>query len=266
MKIQHEQHNKIMVFRPAFKSSLNRIYFHWHENMEFLYILNDSLKILIDSVTYEVKKGDLIFIGEHCVHCFLGSATMYLGQFSVSLLLGGHQSLKPVKPHITAEEIAEDPIFEERFFHLLELMKTFGSITADEKNPFAQSIFSAFYFALVEKFPQTEQNESFKKERKDFYRIIEHINENFTNNITVTSIAKSLYMDRGKLSRIFSKYSSMSVNDYLNNLRINKANELLKDGCSVTQAALESGFQSVRTFNNTYKNLTGTTPSQHNKK
>ena len=68
-------------------------------------------------------------------------------------------------------------------------------------------------------------------------------------------------MDRGKLSKIFSKYSSMSVNNYLNNLRINKANELLKDGCSVTQAAFESGFQSVRTFNNTYKNLTGTTPS-----
>ncbi len=267
MEIQHEQHNKIMFFRPDFRSSDKSTYFHWHENIEFLYILSDSFKILIDSVTYEAKKGDLIFIGEHCIHCFLGSATMCLGQFSVSLLLGGNQTLKPVKPHITAEEISQNPVFEHQLMHILEIMKTFGSITVNEKKPFAQSIFSAFYFALVENFPQTEQTDnSLKNERKAFYRIVEFINEHFMNNITVTSIAKSLYMDRGKLTKIFSKYSSMSVNDYINNLRISKANELLENGYPVTQAALESGFQSVRTFNNVYKNITGTTPSQHNKK
>ena len=255
-----------MVFWPEFKSSEKSTYFHWHENIEFIYVLSDSFKILIDSTTYEAKKGDLIFIGEHCVHLFLSSGTMYLGQFSVSLLLGGHQSLKPVKPHITAEEIANDPVLANRLNHLFELMKTTNIVEKNDKNIFAQNIFSAFYFAVAEKFPQEEQKSSSKKERKDFYGIVNFINEHFSENITVTNIAKSLYMDRGKLSKLFTKYSAMSVSDYINNLRITKAKELLENGYSVTQAALESGFQSVRTFNNIYKNITGTTPSQRKQK
>jgi transcriptional regulator GlxA family with amidase domain len=58
----------------------------------------------------------------------------------------------------------------------------------------------------------------------------------------------------------------MSLNEYIYSLRIKKANYLMKQGCSITEAALCSGFQSVRTFNNTYKKITGIVPSEYRKK
>lgn len=269
MKIHHELNNLLMVFKPDCVYNNRVEYFHWHENVEFLYILSDGFKILIDGVMHEPKKGDLIFIGEYSVHCFIcgdKSINMGLGQFSLSLLLDGCTELKPVKNHITKEEIAKDPVFEKQLMHLLELMKSVGSVNKDDKNLFAKGIFSTFYYALMEKFPEIKQSDAFKKERKDFYKIISFINENITDDITTGTISKSLYIDRGKLSRIFSKYSGMSINDYVNKLRISKANELLENGCSVTEAAFESGFQSVRTFNHVYKNLMGITPSQYTNK
>ena len=270
VKILHELNDVLMIFNPEFECHPDKVgFFHWHENAEFLYILEDGFKILIDGVMHEPKKGDIIFIGEYSVHCFICEKFMHmaLGQFALPLLLDGYTDIKPIKTHITAEEIAEDAVFSERIMHLLEVMKTMSMVNKNDKNPFAKSVFSAFYYALMEKFPETKSSENSNKERKEFYKIIEFINDNITSDITTMSISKSLYIDRGKLSKIFSKYSGMPLNDYINKLRVSKANELFEKGSSVTEAALESGFQSVRTFNNVYKELMGITPSQYiNKK
>lgn len=45
----------------------------------------------------------------------------------------------------------------------------------------------------------------------------------------------------------------MTVNEYVNRLGIKQANILLANGESITNAALYNGFESIRTFNNSYK-------------
>lgn len=270
MKIHHEMHDLAMFFKPEFKYDIATVgHFHWHENAEFLYIMSDGFKILVDGVLYETKTGDLIFIKEYSVHSFIcesADVKMSLGQFSPSLLLDGCADIKPIKAHIKAEEISRDTEMEEQLKHLLALLKSVGNIRKTETKLFAKAVFAAFYFKLMENFPESEPNGKLKKERKEFYSIIEYINQNVLSDLSVESISRKLYMHRGKLSRIFSKYSGLSVNDYVNNLRISKANELLNGGASVTVAALESGFQSVRTFSGVYKKKMGITPSEYVKK
>ena len=84
---------------------------------------------------------------------------------------------------------------------------------------------------------------------------MKYVNEHFKEDITVKSIAETLYMDRGRLSRLFLKYSGISLNDYINTLRLTEAVRLIDAGLKITDAALESGFQTVRTFNNVYNKL-----------
>jgi len=179
MKILHELNDMHMVFKPEFECVPDKVrFFHWHENAEFLYIQEDGFRILIDGVMHETKKGDLIFIREYSVHCFVCEKfiKMSLGQFSLPLLLDGYADIKPVKTHITSEEIANDPAFNDQIMHLLEIMKTIGVVNKNDKNPFAKSIFAAFYFAFMERFPDTKKNEISNKERNEFYKIIKFIN------------------------------------------------------------------------------------------
>lgn len=267
MKINHEINDLVMFFKPLWECTPNKFrYFHWHENVEFLYILSDGFKILIDGIMYEPGKGDLIFIGEYSVHCFISeenNVQIGLGQISPKMLYDGYDRLKTLKNHIVAEEIEKVPGLKEKLLHLTELMKSIGTVTEKDKNFFAKSVFSAFYSLLMENFVAEKKSDTIKKERKEFYRIIGFINDNITEDITASGISKSLYIDRGKLSRIFTKYSGMSVNDYINRLRVSKANELLEEGYTVMRVAMESGFQSVRTFNNVYKKIMGFPPSQY---
>ena len=260
MKIQHEMHDSVMFFKPDFKYDITTVgFFHWHENAEFIFVLSDGFKILVDGVLYETKKGDLIFIKEYSVHSFIcenENVKLGLGQFSLPLVLDGCREAKPIKTHITAYEMEIDQKFSQEIEHLIALMQNIGNVKKSNTNLFAKALFSAFYFKLMEKFHIEKQSGELKEERKEFYKIIEFINANIGSNITVEKIASGIYMHRGKLSRIFSKYSGTTVNDYINNLRISKANDLLENGASVTEAAFESGFQSMRTFNSIYKRNT----------
>jgi len=95
----------------------------------------------------------------------------------------------------------------------------------------------------------------------EFYRITEYIRANLGGDLTAQAIAGALFLPRRRLASVFSQYAGISLNEYVNTLRIRRANALLDEGSSVTNAALESGFQSIRTFNNVYKRLTGQTPT-----
>ena len=112
-------------------------------------------------------------------------------------------------------------------------------------------------------FPQEKSYPKKKKDRDEFNSIVEFIKANFTEDITVNGIAEKFYMSRKKLSLLFRKYSGLQITEYINTLRINKANLMLVQGSDITNAAFESGFQSLRTFNNTYKKQLGYTPSEY---
>jgi len=269
MKITHEISSTSMVLRSNFCASKTSGKFHLHKNIEIIYLLSDGFKILIDGELIEGNKGDLIFVGEQTIHCFINETNndihMKLIHIALNVILSEQTVLKPIKTHIKAEEIAANPDFEKHLKALMDMMESVGRILDNQKNLFAKSIFSAFYFMLMEYFPGLENGNTLKKEKKMFFEILDYINEHFTENINVQSIASHMFITRGKVSDIFSKYSKMSINTYINNLRIAKANELLKNGYSVTEAALESGFQSVRTFNERYKASVGVAPKEYKK-
>ena len=137
--------------------------------------------------------------------------------------------------------------------------------TSDEENYFQRCMVLALYCLLARHFSE-EGKEDFAKEQKEFLHILEYISEHFDEDINVNTLAERLFMYSGRLSSLFKKYSGMSLNEYVYSLRIKKANELMNQGSSIIEAAMQSGFQSVRTFNHVYKNITGITPKDYKKR
>ena len=125
-----------------------------------------------------------------------------------------------------------------------------------------QSIISTYYLSLMRYFPSNDKNTE-KKQLTEFYKIVDYINAHFREKINISIIAKNLYMSREKVSALFRKYSNTGLSEYLDKLRIINVNKLLAEGYSMTDAAFESGFQSIRTFNNTYKNVMKMSPSEY---
>lgn len=84
--------------------------------------------------------------------------------------------------------------------------------------------------------------------------------------LTLDKIADELNLSKSHLSRLINKELQTSFPDYINGLRIKEAQYYLKhpDFSNYTLVAigLEAGFASKTTFNNTFKKVTGMTPSE----
>ncbi len=269
MEIVREPHNVDMIMRNAYWKAGYITHFHWHKNIEIIEPINTVIKAFVDNTWIEAHPGDIVVIDANTVHRFAPQkdALAYLWQINPKLLLSSDVCLKPVKCHITSDEIKADSLFSQQLSDLIKIMKSGYCVRSDEKNPFLQSVFSAFYFGLMMRFPNEKKEKAPSEEKQIFYKIAEYINNHYTEDITVQSLAQSMFISRGRLSKIFEKYAGTSLNTYKNSLRINKANELFDSGISdITEVAYSSGFQTIRTFNNTYKKIMGITPSDYIKK
>jgi two-component system response regulator YesN len=110
---------------------------------------------------------------------------------------------------------------------------------------------------------EVDDHKSKSKERKIFFKTLDYVNGHFTEPINVNFLASELFYSRGRLSAIFTKYSGTRLGDYISALRIQRVNELISSGVSITEAAFSSGFQNIRSFNNVYKDVMGISPSEY---
>ena len=239
--------------------------FHWHKRYEICQVINKPCRFLLDGIIIEANEGDIITIDEQIVHRFIidnSDTYVRIIQFPLKLIFNISATIKPLKPHITLNEIKSVPNLDETLKNLFEIMDQEGLVNHSGDNPFFQSICASLYFLLMRNFSIKENLSFSQKDRQDFFEITDYIHKHFTENIDVNTIATSLYSSRRRLASLFSKYSGIGLNVYINTLRIKNANRLLISGSTITEAAFESGFQTIRTFNNAYKSYMGITPSE----
>ncbi len=79
------------------------------------------------------------------------------------------------------------------------------------------------------------------------------IDEKYTENLSVESIANLLHVSPSTLSHKFSKELNISVYQYITKKRLSVAHELIKQGESFKNAALGSGFNDYSCFYRLYK-------------
>lgn len=93
---------------------------------------------------------------------------------------------------------------------------------------------------------------------------ISYIQSNYNRKISLASVAEHVGLSSGYLCRIFKEETSVSINAYINNLRMMKAGELLKDKNSyIKEVAVSVGFEDQLYFSRLFKRYYGATPSEY---
>ena len=92
----------------------------------------------------------------------------------------------------------------------------------------------------------------------------EYIAAHFTEELSLSAVAKAVHMSTFYFCKQFKKATGFSFTNYLSRVRVEQAKQRLHNpNVRVSEIAYEVGFQSLTHFNRVFKNLTGESPSAY---
>jgi len=102
---------------------------------------------------------------------------------------------------------------------------------------------------------------------KEVFEAIKFIKSNFHKDISLQQVAENVEMSPNYLSSLFKKEVQMNLIEYINQVRIEKAKEiLLSSSLKTYEVAEKVGFTDESYFSRTFKKFTGIRPVEYRKK
>jgi AraC-like DNA-binding protein len=168
-----------------------------------------------------------------------------------------------------SEEICfEKIIVDEQARHHFENVIECTEAYEEKKTPLSTMAFRSAVLTLLvylcahHSAPVEEKKDKTPSSEEYVKRVLKYINENFARPITLDTLAALCGITKFHLVRQFKRYTGQTIFSYLNHLRCKKAELLIAEGNSITEAAYASGFESLSYFSRTYKKNMGTAPSK----
>ncbi len=94
--------------------------------------------------------------------------------------------------------------------------------------------------------------------------VISYIHLKYTQDISIEKICSVFYFNQSYFSSLFKSKTGCNYNDYVTNLRVEKAKELLKSGnYKITEISEMVGYNSSRYFSKVFRSRTGELPQEY---
>ena len=94
-----------------------------------------------------------------------------------------------------------------------------------------------------------------------------YINEHLEEKLSLNEIASIYSISPSYLSALFKKYCNIGFSEYITQMKINKAKELLlKENYKVYEVSDMLGFESAFYFSKVFKKVTGYSPKEYTQK
>jgi AraC-like DNA-binding protein len=160
----------------------------------------------------------------------------------------------PMVPHFKDVLIRDDKLAAEirLFFALVERTNS-----ALEREAVLHSFLSALIMQYGDAPPIPRRVGSHARAME---RVCEFIRSNYSQELSLKQLSRAACLSPYYFHRLFLENTGVSPHDYLLQVRIKKARELLSAGHGIAGVALETGFVDQSHFTRCFKGATGITP------
>ena len=271
--LSSEEFNPKVLFHFRAKAR-NTVPDHQHDFLSIHYIVSGDCTYHIDGVEYAVRKDDLIILNpgtdhHQTVSCANSDATVfYLGVDNL-FIRGCPKNIIPVDCPIVHIKKYSQELYNS--YH--EIMNT------HEKKDTCWELMAkvlALQFLVILFKELSHQSSSRLQDYFHFetydkttiaQTITKYFQENYMKKISVDDIARSTYLSTTYITKIYKEVTGDTPINYLINLRLEKARDILEEGhFSIQAVAKKVGYDDPYYFSKLFKKKFGCSPSSYKRK
>ncbi|REH02013.1 AraC family transcriptional regulator [Flavobacterium aquicola] len=246
---------------------------HYHPEIELVYVNGGSGKRQIGSHISYYSDGDLVLIGSNLPHCgftneetgnknetviqmrpdFLGNDFLEIPELkNIQRLLNKAKAGIAFGPE-TKKLVAglmEDMENQSVFDRLLRMIRVLNTLETNNE----YTILNADGFTLE---MQVQDNDRINV-------VFNYVKDNFQESIQLDTVSSLVSMTTPSFCRYFKKITNKTFTTFVNDYRLVHASKLLSENNkSISEISFESGFNNFSHFNKSFKAFTGKSASQY---
>lgn len=248
---------------------------HWHDAQEVIVPLEGNYSVTAQDMVYHLNPGDILLIPPGILHSIEapsgGCRFIFLYELTLFCQLPDFirtQSLLSKPVLITSDTFPE--IYEQEISLLMQAASCYwGESPSRQLSIYACLMqFYACYTDYCVKQKAAPAKASGNIPPKDYSRkltlLLEYLRQHYGENISLETAAQKAGLSKFYFSRIFKEYTGQTFYDYLSFLRIQAAENLLKDSSApISAIASACGYSNISSFNRSFRRFQNCTPSEY---
>jgi AraC-like DNA-binding protein len=245
---------------------------HFHELYEIYYLIDGERNYFIKDRTYRLGAGEIVFIDKHELHKTSDTGTPdherillhfhedFLKIFQEPLLFHPFRTNSRVIKLDTKERQLTENI-------LKQLLKEQSGKAPGYQTSIQTLLVQILIRAGRWVYEQPTSDFVYSTPlHKKISEIVDFINEQYKNPISLKSAAAAHFISPYYLSRKFKEMTGFSFVEYVNSIRIKEAQKLLREtNLKVIQIAEQVGFDNLSNFGRVFKQITHSNPLEYRK-
>ena len=249
---------------------------HWHPEIELTLVTKGQMAYKVNNDSFILTQGQALFGNSSTLHtgCMLNNldCEYYSITFEPKLIYGYDNSnvfYKYIKPIIQNYSLSAIHFDKSLPWHqkIIQIIENIIKIDS-EKYPTYEldihSYLSNFWKLLFLNNNTTVDTQSDKNKYDRIRDIVSYVEKNYTSQITLDDVAKSIHICKSECSRFFKKYMNITLFEFIAEYRIEKSiNYLINTNYSIIEIANLVGYNDSNYYTKVFHKIKGCSPKHY---